>query len=186
MQELFKEIETEYLLDIQSELKEFVLAKGLIKQSKKPYAHLADYKQFKNLAKFVDSRKKLDIVWSKFYFTPPNVKWGIHKDGVGLGTFQIAINIPIINYTESINYWYDVEEYNFLEGNFGDNNSKNTIVKDKSLCKEISRTEIKKITLIRTDVFHSVENKSKSDTRVNYVIRFPIKYPSLNFEDVFC
>jgi hypothetical protein len=160
-----------------------------------------NFDNFPLLKSFIIPRTITTVVETSVCFLPGNNKLRIHIDGLkkdngripnGVAIAnQFVLIIPISNTLESINYWYDnnmVEDkdeyivnrvrpeppYDFYVSFANDNLD----------LKPVENTIIDKMTFIRSNIYHNVENKS-NDTRIVFIIRFHEKSNFLELDSIF-
>jgi hypothetical protein len=160
-----------------------------------------NFDNFPLLKSFIIPRTITKVVETSVCFLPGNNKLRIHIDGLkkdngrvpnGVAIAnQFVLIIPISNTLESINYWYD---NNMVEDK--DENIVNRVrpeppydfyvsfANDNLDLKPVENTIIDKMTFIRSNIYHNVENTS-NDTRIVFIIRFHEEPNFLELDSVF-
>ena len=146
------------------------------------------FEKFPILKKILESRSKLEINETSVYFVPPHSKSKIHIDGLKkdngkipkgmMMAHQYVLIIPIANYDQTINYWYNNEDvkdnderiHNHIREQFP-YNFYVSFVKDNIEPIPIGSTKIDTATFIKSNIYHRVDNRSDY-TRMAFVIRF--------------
>ena len=133
---------------------------------------------------FVCKNSKVPIRFFRLYHSPSGGGLGPHIDGGADNRSPIGLNLPILNYSNSLMKWWDESNARIITGNFGWNNIPATKILNMSELRCIDSVEIDSPTFVRTDFIHSVENYN-AQPRIIMSIRW--KYNKLQgqqFEDV--
>ena len=146
------------------------------------------FEKFPVLKKILESRAKIEINETSVYFVPPHSKSKIHIDGLKkdngkipkgmMMAHQYVLIIPIANYDQTINYWYDNQDvkdnderiHNHIREQFP-YNFYVSFVKDNIEPIPIGSTKIDTATFIKSNIYHRVDNRG-DNTRMAFVIRF--------------
>jgi hypothetical protein len=178
----FKEIQQEALAFFEKNPN--IIRKG----STEDYFIHVPFNEFPLLKKFLESRAKIEINETSINFIPANSKSKIHIDGLKkdngkvpngmIIAHQYVLILPILNYEESVNYWYSNEDvsdddewiYNHIREQFPYNFFV-SFVKEGVPLAPIGNTTIDKPTFIKSNIYHRVDNLG-SKVRMVFVIRF--------------
>ena len=146
------------------------------------------FDEFPTLKKFLENRSKLEINETSVYFVPPHSKSKIHIDGLRkdngkipegmMMAHQYVLIVPIANYNQTTNYWYDnadvTDDDEWIRNHIRKQFPYNfyvSFVKDEVKLESIGHTKIDAPTFIKSNIYHQVDNEV-NDTRMVFVIRF--------------
>lgn len=187
---LYQKLNVSILPQIQNEVLDFFELHPELLQSDATHEYFVqmDFDKFPILKNFIVPRVLTEIVETSTCFLPGNTNLKLHIDGLRTNNENVPTNrlranqwvmvIPIANTENTINYWYKNEDvrdederivnrvrpeppYNFYI----------SFVKDDVKIDPIGSTTLTDITLIKSDIYHNVENKSDK-TRLVFIIRF--------------
>lgn len=125
---------------------------------------------------WIEAVREYDIEFIRFHLTPPKGKLNIHVDGTLEKPRVYALNIPILNYENSLMKWYDFSDKTNWKNDYVEpreklSNAKGGVPIDESKCVIIEQTVIDKPTFLRTDIPHSIDNPNDG-TRIILSVRF--------------
>jgi hypothetical protein len=157
------------------------------------YCHSVGIKDFPILSGFLLPRLKLPLQYINILIVPPVSNFNIHLDGNNELHQKVVITIPIKNYEESVTHWYDhkdiKEEYIWSKFCANDKPPYNgytiNFIKEEIVLQPIASTTVDKVTLMRADWYHGVEN-SMNENRIVIVIRCgdTMMDKNVSFEDL--
>jgi hypothetical protein len=146
------------------------------------------YETFENTCptffEFIETFKKVSVRLCRFYLTPAFSTLPPHIDGLTKNRSPLGLNLPILNYKNSLMSWYDSPENNFIDGPYGFNRVTASKVVDLSKIKKIESIIIDMPTFVRTDVIHSVENFNPTPRLVLSIRWFYNKDLGQKFNDI--
>ena len=120
----------------------------------------------------LETKLNISFHTSRIFITSPGKYFPIHKDCVSnIKTFrEWAINIPLFNCDEGYNTWFlDREEYKDYQEYMGDGASAVGLLHPNP--KLSYREKLDCVKLLRTDIFHGVDNKQNKDFRIVLSLR---------------
>lgn len=185
--EYYRKISVNNLKSIQQELysyvKEIVESRSTNFTGK--FVDPAELHIFPLLIEYLNSISKVPlhkIAPIKFFISGPKVSGSIHMDYDT--TSRIALNIPVIGYSNTFLRYYETQNDNII---LADNNPKisqgySYVPKNRSLVKLVSELEFTDPHLVRTDCLHQSVNKGL-EFRVIATIRWESNRHLTKFSD---
>lgn len=186
---LYQKLEVPNLKEIQEEVLNYIKNNSVERtDAEEEYFVQMDYSKFPKLHEFVFSRTLTNVVETSSCFLPGNKSLMTHIDGLKKNNGKVpedrmlanqwVMIIPIANTEETTNYWFKNEDvadedeiivnrvrpeppYNFYV----------SFAKPELKLEPIGSTVIDKVTLIKSDIYHTVTNNGPN-TRMVFIVRF--------------
>jgi hypothetical protein len=188
--DLYQKLNISELSEIQTETLDFFERNLDLehKNSTEDYFVHVPLNEFPTLKKFLEPRAKIEINETSVYFIPPKSKSKIHIDGLRkdngkipegmMMAHQYVLVIPIANYQDTINNWYDNNDVSdngeFIVNHIREQFPYNffvSFVKEEIKLNPIGSTTIDNATFIKSNIYHEVINQGPK-SRMVFVIRF--------------
>lgn len=186
---LYQKIDVPNLKEIQEEVLGYIKENSVIRlDAEDEYFVQMDYSKFPKLHEFVFSRTLTSVVETSSCFLPGHKRLMTHIDGLKKNNGKVpedsmlanqwVMIIPIANTDETTSYWFRNEDvadddeiivnrvrpeppYNFYV----------SFAKPELNLEPIDSTVIDKVTLIKSNIYHTVVNNGPN-TRMVFIVRF--------------
>ena len=134
---------------------------------------------------FIMSNSLIPVRLCRFYLTPPYDYLEPHIDGRIVDKSPFGLNLPVLGWENTTMDWYDCDESNMTDGNYGFGSIQSTKVIDFNKLKKVASVTIDTPTFVRTDHMHSVNNPNPTPRLILSVRWYSNQTLGQEFEDSF-
>ena len=176
---MYQKLNVAELGQIQKEVLEYIENNIKIEVgAKSEYCRTIKIEDFPTLHNFLSPRLKLPLQYTNILFVPPESEFTPHLDGSGDLIQNVVITVPIKHYENTVTSWYDfkdvAEDDTYLK-HCGNNmppffEYDISFFNDGVTKEPMEKTTVDKISLLRADWYHGVENLT-DETRIVLVLR---------------